>query len=236
MTMGSLPDSSSEPTDLVDQLAAAHLALVAITAREAALRNEFERQVRNALAITRSVFLRTMDNAGTVEHARDHFVGRLDALSRYNRRLAISGELRFDLETMIWNELLSMALGSDKRIEVTGPEVRLEQRAAGLIGLALHELVTNSVKFGVLGDSSSGGRLHVVWEMTDQLVRLEWRESGVPIVASAPIGSGFGRDFIENALPYQLNADTHFEFIPGGLICRIEFEPGGRTTGEPFLS
>lgn len=236
MTIGSLSDLPPEPTDLVDQLAAAHLALENAQAREAALRSELEHRVRNSLAITRSVFLRTMDNAETVEHARDHFVGRLDALSRYNGRLAISGELRFDLETMIWDELLSMALGSDKRIEVSGPEVRLQQRVAGLIGLALHELATNSVKFGVLGDASSGGRLHVGWQMPGQLVRLEWRESGVPIVASAPIGSGFGRDFIENALPYQLDADTHFEFIPGGVICRIEFEPGGRTTGELFLS
>jgi len=236
MTMGSLPDSSSQSPDLAGQLAAALLALDAVRAREAALRNELEHRVRNALAITRSVFLRTMDNAGTVEDARDHFVGRLDALARYNARIAIDSQPRFDLETMIWDELLSMALGSDERIEVTGPEVLLHQRAAGLIGLALHELATNSVKFGVLGDPAAGGRLHVRWEMRGPLVHFEWVETGVPIVASAPIGSGFGRDFIENALPYQLDADTHFEFVPGGLICRMEFEAGALTTSEPFQS
>ncbi|WP_242095749.1 sensor histidine kinase [Sphingomonas sp. CROZ-RG-20F-R02-07] len=236
MTTGSLPDSSPESTDMAGQLAAAHLALDAARAREAALRTELEHRVRNTLAITRSVFLRTMDNAETVEHARDHFVGRLDTLARYNARLAIGSQPRLDLETMIWDELLSMALGSDERIEVTGPEVLLQQRVAGLIGLALHELATNSVKFGVVGHPSAGGRLRVRWENKGQSVQLEWAESGVPIVASAPIGSGFGRDFIENALPYQLNADTRFEFVPGGLICRIAFEVSDRTTGEPFLS
>jgi len=236
MTMGSLPDSLPEPTDLAGQLAAAHLALDAAQAREAALRNELQHQVRNTLAITRSVFLRTMDKAESIEDARDHFVGRLDALAHYHARLAIGSQPRFDLETMIWNELLSIALSSDERIEVAGPEVLLQRRVAGLIGLALHELATNSVKFGVLGGPSAGGRLQVRWVMAGQLVQLEWAESGVPIVASAPIGSGFGRDFIENALPYQLNGDAHFEFVPGGLIYRIEFEVGDRTTGEPFPS
>ena len=233
--MGSLPDSPPGATDPAGQLAAAHLALDAARQRETALCNELEHRVRNAMAITRSVFLRTMDNTDTVEDARDHFVGRLDALARYNARLTIGDQPRFDLETMIWDELLSMALGSDERIEVTGPEVLLQQRAAGLIGLALHELATNSVKFGVLGEPSSGGRLHVRWENRDRLVQLEWVESGVPIVASAPIANGFGRDFIENALPYQLNAETSFEFVPGGLICRIQFDAGGPTTGELFL-
>lgn len=232
MTMGSLPDES---TDLEDRLAAAQLALDAARMREAALRSELEHRVRNALAITRSVFLRTMDNAGSIDDARDHFVGRLDALARSNARLAIEGQPRFDLETMIWDELISMALGLDKRIEVTGPEVQLSQRAASLIGLALHELATNSVKFGVFGDPSAGGQLHIRWEQLGELVQLEWMESGVPIVASAPMGSGFGRDFIENALPYQLKADTHFAFVPGGLICRMQFEARAGTTGEPFL-
>lgn len=234
MTLESRLELPSECADLAGRLEAAQSALAAAHEREAALHNDIEHQFRNALAVTRLMFLRTMDNAETVEHARVHFVGRLDALARYNARLAVGGSLRFDLETMAWDELISMALGSDKRIEVTGPKVLLEQRVAAMIGLALHELATNSVKFGVLGDQAAGGRLRIRWERTGQRVELEWAESGVPVVASAPIASGFGRDFIENALPYQLNAETEFEFVPGGLLCRVRFDASTGETSEPF--
>lgn len=146
MTDSSLSGSPPDNTDLASRLAAALPALETAHSQEAHLRNELKRCVRNALAITRSVFLRTMDNADTVEEARNHFVGRLDALARYNARLAIGANPRFDLETMVWDELISMALGSDERIEVMSPEVMVQGDVAGVIGLGLHELATNSVK------------------------------------------------------------------------------------------
>lgn len=234
MTDSSLSGSPPENTDLASRLAAALSALETARSQEAHLRTQLEHRVRNALAITRSVFLRTMDNADTVEEARNHFVGRLDALARYNARLSIGAYPRFDLETMVWDELISMALGCDERIEVTGPEVMVHGDVAGVIGLALHELATNSVKFGILGDPTRTGRLIVRWTMADQRVSLDWLESGVPVVKPAPIRSGFGRDFLENALPYQLNADTHFELVPGGLTFRVQFNPERRMPVNPL--
>ena len=50
---------------------------------------------------------------------------------------------------------------------------------------------------------------------------LRWTETGVPVVATAPRAQGFGRQLIEEALPYQLGAETAFELKPGGLDCSI---------------
>jgi two-component sensor histidine kinase len=61
-----------------------------------------------------------------------------------------------------------------------------------------------------------GPRLHV-----------EWHESGVadmPAKAASPLGSGYGRELIERALPYQLGAQTSYDFTPDGVHCMIEVD------------
>ena len=98
-----------------------------------------------------------------------------------------------------------------------------------MLALAVHELATNSVKFGAL--SGGGGRLAVRWSIAAEEPRrlsIEWIETGVAVVAAAPIHSGFGREYIEQALPYQLDATTSFELRPGGLTCRISLMPESR--------
>jgi two-component system CheB/CheR fusion protein len=60
-------------------------------------------------------------------------------------------------------------------------------------------------------DTGSGKRL--AWE---------WKESGVPVLNTAPTRHGFGRDLIERGLPYQLGATSALEFGPGGIRCAIE--------------
>lgn len=223
MTRAPSSDAPPDAADLPSLLAETQAALQASRDREAELRRELEHRVRNALAVTRSVVSRTMGTASSVDHARDHLSGRLDALARYHGRLAATPGSTFDLESMIWDELLVVASANDPRIAVSGPFVRLDPQVAEVIGLALHELATNSVKFGVLGDPSASGRLRIEWQDQKGEVRLDWHESGVPIVAQAPIMVGFGQDYIEQAIPYQLGGETRFTLVPGGVVCSMRF-------------
>jgi hypothetical protein len=45
---------------------------------------------------------------------------------------------------------------------------------------------------------------------------VDWRERDVEMTmaAAAPQGGGYGRELIERALPYQLNADTAYDLTP----------------------
>jgi len=197
------------------------LELQASRDREMVLSNELAHRVRNILAITRALFIRTVDTADTLEHAADHFRGRLDALARYHWRMASAPQAEFDLETMIFDELLTVTFASDLRTSVVGPEVRLRQKTAEMMGLALHELATNSIKYGALAEDEGIGRLRVSWTLEDSLLAFEWAETGISIVTLAPMHSGFGREFIEQALPFQLGAESSFNIVPGGLVVRI---------------
>jgi hypothetical protein len=53
------------------------------------------------------------------------------------------------------------------------------------------------------------------------------------VLAQAPFHTGFGREFIEQALPYQIGAITSFELRPGGLLCTIAVPLGGEAAARP---
>ncbi len=179
-------------------------------------------RVRNMLAIIRSVFERTVATGTSLEDVAQHFTGRLDALARRQSWAAV-GEGSVELEDVIRDELLTVRGVEGPRLVLEGPSAPLDLRQAELIGLAVHELVTNSIKFGALGGD---GGVSIEWSVSDgppRSVTLRWTETGVAVVGPAPMRSGFGREFIEQALPYQLHAETQFDILPGGICCMIIF-------------
>jgi two-component sensor histidine kinase len=106
---------------------------------------------------------------------------------------------------------------------MSGPSVELPTAAAQALGLALHELATNAVKYGALAHPD--GKVHIAWsfitEGAEPQVSLEWRESGVEMPATKPERKGYGSELIERALPYQLDAKTKLEFASDGVRCAI---------------
>jgi two-component sensor histidine kinase len=202
--------------------------------RENILRDELQHRVRNMLAIIRSIFSRTVEAGQSLDDMRDHFRGRLDALARYQVARATNPQGTSYLEDMVRDELQSFEF--DERIEIEGRELAVANNVAQLLSLAIHELATNSIKFGALSSADRPTRLRIHWVSTDGSLVLHWEESGVAILSSAPARSGFGREFIERALPYQLAATTSFELKPGGVSCtiavlldeKVSYRPSGR--------
>lgn len=191
--------------------------------RQQELVAELQHRTRNVLTIVRSVFNRTVEAGGPLEEVVDHFRGRLDSLSRNQVMATQSPQGGLDLENLVRDELLSVGMGDGTTLSIEGPEVRLMPRAAESIGLAIHELTTNAVKFGAL--RTPGATLSVQWALEGagaaRQLAFAWVERGVPAVPVAPERSGFGRELIEEALPYRLGAETRLEFRGGGVTCRI---------------
>ena len=76
-----------------------------------------------------------------------------------------------------------------EQIELRGRELRLPPATAQTLALALHELVTNSAKYGAL--SAHSGRLLISWEVPADALLLTWEERGGPLVEK-PVSRGFG--------------------------------------------
>lgn len=192
--------------------------------RQELLVGELQHRVRNMLTVVRSVFNRTAESDHDVDDIIAHFKGRLDALARTQVIVTRNAEGLVNLGDLIRDELLSVGASEGEQVRLTGPEVRMTSKMAEGLGLAMHELTTNSVKYGAL--KGAGGTLTVTWKSTPAedgkaTLELVWREAGVPGVTPEPAHKGFGRDLIEQALPYQLSARTTLDFLADGMRCAI---------------
>ena len=196
---------------------------------------ELQHRLRNNLALMRSVVRRSHETAESPEEFALHLEARIGALARLQGALATAGAAGIELEDVVRTELIASAV-PEKRYALQGPAVWLRAKAAESLGLAVHELATNSLKYGALG--ASAGKLAVVWDMTGgerPHLWLSWSESGVTIATLAPRRRGFGQELLECSLPYELNARTQLTFSPGGVHCTIEMplEPYAATAGQP---
>ena len=86
-----------------------------------------------------------------------------------------------------------------------GPAVSLVPSAAEKIGLAIHELGTNAMKYGAL--ATSGGQVQIETELNGEDVVMSWTETGGPAVNGVPERSGFGTQLSEIGITSQLSGE-----------------------------
>jgi PAS domain S-box-containing protein len=184
---------------------------------------ELQHRVRNALAAVRSIARRTIERSDTIETFQLHFDGRLGAFARAQALAARDPNAGVDLEALIVEELFVHQAREGERLTIAGPPVRLSPKIAEALGLAIHELAINAVKYG--GLSSSDGYVEIRWRVDGSaaapLLALTWRDS-VPGSVAMPSGhAGFGRELIERSLTYELGASTALTIGPDGAHCDI---------------
>lgn len=196
-------------------------------ARQGVLHAELQHRVRNMLAVVRSIITHTSETSPDLRTFAAHLSGRLAAIARAETAAARMPGQPVELEDLVRDELLAAAADGEQLAEIAGPPVPLHGKMVGSLGLALHELATNAVKYGAL--SETGGRLAARWTLENEAdgrwVRLEWWESGVT-VADDPAEAGFGWKLILHGLPYDLGARTSLDLGENGLHCRIAVRLG----------
>lgn len=186
---------------------------------------ELQRRVKTILGTVRSVAGHTKGSSASLDDFVAHFDGRLAAIARAQTSIARDADLGVDLEELVSEEILSHAVGCDERVLLSGPTLRIGDRVSQALGLAIHELTTNALKYGAL--SKAVGSVDVSWQLLQgegrQLVHLEWKEHAVPVIDPKPRRIGFGRDFLERQLTAELEAKTSLEFRAGGIHFTIDF-------------
>jgi two-component sensor histidine kinase len=190
-------------------------------ARERARFFDFQRQVRSLLAVVRSIVRRTVESNRSVEDYAAHLEGRLGAIARVQGLLLRAPDARVDLEELVRMELLAQSIVDDRTL-VEGPRILLAGKTAETLGLALHELTTNAIKFGAL--SGLRGTVRVAWQHDPRdagTLQIEWREQSEQAGDATLSQRGFGFELIEKTLPYELNARTSLSMAERGLVCVI---------------
>ncbi|WP_424813173.1 HWE histidine kinase domain-containing protein [Roseococcus sp. YIM B11640] len=181
---------------------------------------ELRHRMRNTLSVIRSIARRTARTSRTLEDYSMHLEGRLDALARIQSALMRDATSGLDLAELIADELLAHAAREGNRLSIRGPAVRIKPRAAELVGLAIHELATNAVKFGALSEPEA--HLAIGWELEEdaRTLGITWKEGGLRL-DGLPAQRGFGLEILQNTMAYELKAVTEVAFEPDGLRCVV---------------
>ncbi|MDE5463576.1 HWE histidine kinase domain-containing protein [Bradyrhizobium sp. CSS354] len=183
--------------------------------RQTLLAREVDHRAKNALALAQSIVRLT--RADEVKAYVSAVEGRINALARVHTILSLSSWQGAELSKLIDEELAPYSLGG--QIKLAGSEVQLLPATAQTLALALHELFTNSAKYGAL--STRTGRLAIGWQVEEELLTLTWEESGGPLVMT-PKSRGFGTRSLLASVESQLGGQARFDWRAEGLLCRLE--------------
>lgn len=93
------------------------------------------------------------------------------------------------------------------------------EKAATGLALILHELATNSLKYGAL--SVETGTLDISSTPTGPNIELTWLERGGPSVSTRPDLSGFGSKLVERSVAGQLGGSITYNWDSGGLTATL---------------
>jgi PAS domain S-box-containing protein len=182
--------------------------------RQNLLTREVDHRAKNALALAQSIVRLTRgENAKSYMQAVE---GRIGALARVHTILSLSSWQGAEITKLVDEELAPYQMTD--QIAFGGSNVQLQPATAQTLAMALHELVTNSAKYGAL--STRAGRLAINWKIEADVLRILWEErEGPPVVE--PVSRGFGTRSVIASIESQLGGQAEFDWRPEGLICRL---------------
>lgn len=185
--------------------------------REDLLTREVDHRAKNLLAVVQSI-VQMMKAQGTVAEFKDALIGRISAISRAHSHLSDNRWNGVRLQSLIDDELtpygISFALAEE------ASKVVLKSSTAQALGMVLHELATNSAKYGAL---STDGNVEVTCTspgLEGDAMLLRWTETGGPPVAE-PKTRGFGTRLIERSVTHGIGGTLDYQFRPEGVFCAI---------------
>lgn len=185
--------------------------------RQRLLIRELHHRVKNTLANVQAVLGATARSAASVDDFYRTFSARIQSLAQTHSFLTDDYWQTASLKEILHAEL-SLYDTDKRRVKLSGPDVSLVADQAVPLGMAIHELATNSAKYGAL--SAATGILHVEWETGGsrdaERLSLRWRERDGPDV-EPPSRKGFGTMLIDRVLKVQLEADVAMDYQRSGL-------------------
>ncbi|MEN2786272.1 sensor histidine kinase [Sphingomonas qilianensis] len=188
------------------------------------LAGEMSHRVKNLLAIASGLTAITSRSSPNSEDMARELIGRLTALGRAHDlvRPTSAGE---DAAALL-GDLLSILLapyddlGAFKgRIRVAVERTAVGESAATGMALVIHELATNSMKYGAL--SQPTGTLDVTSVAEPDHIVLTWVERGGPTVEAPSSPTGFGSQLVKRSVSGQLGGSIDYDWSDGGLIVTL---------------
>lgn len=198
------------------------------------LAGEVNHRAKNLLTVVQAIAAETARDAKPTEFAME-LMNRLQGLSA-SQDLIIRGNWSAVSVAQLVDSQLRHLGSAMQRVRRIGDGIVVSPAAAQAIGMALHELATNAIKYGAL--SNRTGQVEISWQQIDRAdgprIVFCWVESNGPPVQT-PKRRGFGRSVIEDMAAYSLDAEVELEYLPDGVRWRLD-APASKVLGSPLDS
>ena len=175
-----------------------------------ALTGELQHRIGNIFAIVSAVARQTARKAKDIPEFLATFQERIASLVKVDSQFAKNGVGTASIRDVMDDQLAVLPAEIRDRITVEGPDYTLAMRQVQALSMAVHELSTNSMKYGALGDAD--GTIDIKWEAhPDGTCDFSWVETGIRAKAENR-GTGYGTMLLTTIIPRQLDGEGHREF------------------------
>lgn len=184
------------------------------------LMGEVNHRSRNLLAVVAAIAQQTA-LSGDPSTFAIHLSERISGLAASQDLLVRNQWTHIELSELVHAQLSPFNDLIGTRVLINGPPINLPPSAAQGIGMALHELATNAVKYGAL--SNENGRVHIIWGYVaagKPGLTLQWLEEGGPEV-TPPIRKGFGDTVIGYMVEESVEGKVEIEYRKSGLYWKL---------------
>lgn len=178
---------------------------------------ELNHRVRNILNLIRGLISQSKNDARDIETFVEIVGGRVSSLASAHDNITKGNWSHAPFSDLIETEANAYLSGKIDRFSLTGPEVMIAPEAYTVVALVMHEMVTNSVKYGSLADQSGSLRVTVERDEYDDLY-IHWEERDGPPV-KPPTRRGFGSTIIERSIPHELGGTATVDYRLSGLTA-----------------
>lgn len=187
-----------------------------------AISHELDHRIRNVVSVVSSLVSLTAKSALSVGEFKDSLQERLSGLAATQTFLGRAKGKNISLSALLQAELGHYRSSDGTNVNINGAPVALRSQAVQPLALAVHELATNSAKYGALSDPRGCVTITTdcMMEGDKGLIAIEWRETGGPPV-QPPDRQGFGTTLIEQMIKRVFKGSVELDYRSEGLVCRM---------------
>jgi two-component sensor histidine kinase len=212
------PYPISEIAEVSDALAQASRDRQAAQSEVMFLMREVAHRSKNQMTVIAAMAKQTARGADDVVSYVENFERRIMGLARSTDLLLAHGRQGVLLGDLVTSQIAPFSPRDPDRVRIEGPQVRLNMQAAQIIGMALHELSTNAVKYGAF--SGDEGVVTSRWALVGDKLDWIWRET-VKQPQQTETRVGFGTTVIKTMVARSLGAEVERICHPGGIEWRF---------------
>ncbi|WP_186458339.1 sensor histidine kinase [Neorhizobium alkalisoli] len=200
--------------------------------------HELVHRTKNILTLVQAMMRQLARQDTSMEEFQKAIGNRLQGLGKSVEALARAQWTGVAMRRVIEIHMSTFAEVAD-RVDIGGEDFVLTAEAVQNLGLILHELATNSIKYGAL--SVPQGKVRIFWmDIKEEgaespKMALTWEETGGPLVTE-PKRKGFGTTIIQRHATAAFSAVVEVDFRPEGLVwtllgprAKFERREGGDT-------